>query len=203
MNRDPNGPDRNEELRRSHRADVAAGVLAHAKRLRWKKERIDTERQTRLRELLAHAIEHSPFHAERLEGVDPAVFTESDLSSLPVMTKEDLMSEYSWVLTDPRLSLEVVENFVAHVKDDEYLLERFHAVTSSGSSGRRGVYVYDWDEWTTLALMQSRSRWARPGISPGPREARRPVCSPVPVPISPGSCAHSWPSPTIPSATFR
>jgi phenylacetate-CoA ligase len=31
-------------------------------------------------------------------------------------------------------------------------------VTSSGSSGRRGVFVYDWGEWTTLALMQSRSR---------------------------------------------
>ena len=30
-----------EELRRSHRADVAAGVLAHAKRLRWSRERLD------------------------------------------------------------------------------------------------------------------------------------------------------------------
>jgi phenylacetate-coenzyme A ligase PaaK-like adenylate-forming protein len=68
------------------------------------------------------------------------------------------MSEYSWVLTNPKLSLEVVEDSVEHVDEDEYLQDRFHAVTSSGSSGRRGVFVYDWDEWTTLALMQSRSR---------------------------------------------
>ena len=141
-----------------HRADVSAGVLAHAKRLRWSKERIDFEREARLRALLTWAIEESPFHAERLEGLDPAVFTEADLPSLPVMTKEDLMSEFSWVLTDPKLSLEVAEEHVKRVDDDddEYLLSRFHAVTSSGSSGRRGLYVYDWDEWTTLALIQSR-----------------------------------------------
>jgi phenylacetate-coenzyme A ligase PaaK-like adenylate-forming protein len=158
MSRVLTGPNRSEELRRLHQADVASGVLPHAKRLRWSAERLDSERQTRLRDLLAWSIEHSPFHAERLEGVDPTVFTEADLSSLPVMTKDELMSEYSWVLTNPKLSLEVVEDSVEHVDEDEYLQDRFHAVTSSGSSGRRGVFVYDWDEWTTLALMQSRSR---------------------------------------------
>jgi len=153
-----------------HRADVSAGVLAHAKRLRWSKERIDFEREARLRALLTWAIEESPFHAERLEGLDPAVFTEADLPSLPVMTKEDLMSEFSWVLTDPKLSLEVAEEHVKRVDDDddEYLLSRFHAVTSSGSSGRRGLYVYDWDEWTTLALIQSRSRLGMIGNQPRP-----------------------------------
>jgi len=162
------GPNRSEELRRSHRADVAAGVFVHAKRLRWSRERILAERQAQLRTLLAWVIEESPFHAERLAGIDPTTFTEADLPSLPVMTKDDLMSEYSWVLTDPKLSLEVVEDFVEHVDEQDYLLERFHAVTSSGSSGRRGVFVYDWDEWTTLALMQSRSRLGTAGNLPRP-----------------------------------
>ena len=79
-----------------------------------------------------------PFHADRLAGVDPAHFTEGQLPSLPVMTKDDLMSEFSWVVTDPRLTLDVVEDHVEHVDDHEYLLDRFRAVTSSGSSGRRG-----------------------------------------------------------------
>jgi phenylacetate-coenzyme A ligase PaaK-like adenylate-forming protein len=153
-----NGSNPYEQLRRQHRADVAAGVLSHAKRLRWSAERLASERQARLRDLLAYAIEFSPFHSERLQGVDAEHFTEDQLASLPVMTKEDLMSEYSWVLTEPKLSLEVVEDYLERVDHDEYLLDRFHAVTSSGSSGRRGVFVYDWDEWTTLALMASRSR---------------------------------------------
>jgi phenylacetate-coenzyme A ligase PaaK-like adenylate-forming protein len=93
-----------------------------------------------------------------LAGVDPAHFTEAQLASLPVMTKDDLMSEFSSVVTDPRLTLDVVEDHVEHVDDNEYLFDRFRAVTSSGSSGRRGVFVYDWEEWTTLALMQGRSR---------------------------------------------
>jgi len=158
-------------MRRSHRAEVADGVLAHVKRLRWSTERLAVERQARLRELLAWALEHSPFHAERLHGVDPATFTEADLSLLPVMTKDDLMSEFSWVLSDFNLSLELIEDHVARVEGNGYLLDRFHAVTSSGSSGRRGVFVYDWDEWTTLALMQSRSRLGTADDRPRPSGA--------------------------------
>jgi phenylacetate-CoA ligase len=159
---------RHEELRRAQRVDVGALTLAHARRLRWSKEQIATERRTRLRELVAHAVEHSPFHAERLAGVDPSRVTEEELSSFPVMTKDDLMSEFDWVVTDPRLSLAVVEDHMAQAEDRQYLYDRFRVVTSSGSSGRRGVYVYDWDEWVALALMQSRGRLGMVDGSPRP-----------------------------------
>ncbi|MGH9017277.1 MAG: phenylacetate--CoA ligase family protein [Acidimicrobiales bacterium] len=159
---------RGDDRRIRHRADVAAGILEHAKRLRWPAENLAQERQEKLRQLLQWAGQRSPFHAERLWRVDTDSFTEADLPSLPVMTKDDLMSEFSWVVTDPRLSLDVVENHVAHVDDEPYLLERFRAVTSSGSGGRRGVFVYDWDEWTTLALMQSRSRLGTADQEPRP-----------------------------------
>jgi phenylacetate-CoA ligase len=162
------GSGHDEKLRQSHRADVAAGVFSHAKRLRWSRSRLASEREEGLRGLLAWAIEHSPFHTERLAGVDPAHFTEAQLSSLPVMTKGDLMDDFSWVMTDPHLTLEVVEDFVEHVDEREYLHDRFRAVTSSGSSGRRGVFVYDWDEWTTLALMQSRARLGTADDMPRP-----------------------------------
>ncbi|HTT87230.1 MAG TPA: hypothetical protein VMF60_07680 [Acidimicrobiales bacterium] len=157
---------RDEELRRRHRAEVSAGVLAHARRLRWSGERLRAERQAGLRALVAWAREHSPFHAERLADVEPAAFTEEDLASLPVMTKDDLMSDFDWIVTDPRLSLAVVERHMAH--DRPYLHDRFLAVTSSGSSGRRGVYVYDWGEWTTLALLQSRARLGMADDAPRP-----------------------------------
>ena len=44
-------PRTSEDLRRSHRADVGAGIFAHAKRLRWSKEQLDAERQEKLRQL--------------------------------------------------------------------------------------------------------------------------------------------------------
>ncbi len=136
-----------------------------------RRSRLDEERQVRLRALLRSALDGSPFHAERLSGVDPDHFTESDLTSLPVMTKNDLMSEFYWVVTDDRLCLDVVEDFVEHVDERPYLYDRYRAVTSSGSSGRRGVFVYDWDEWTTLALMQSRSRLGTADGGPRPSGA--------------------------------
>ena len=37
--------------------------------------------------LLAHAAEHSPFHARRLRGRDLSRFEAGDLAGLPVMTK--------------------------------------------------------------------------------------------------------------------
>ncbi len=136
---------------------MAGGIFSHARRLRWSAPRLQVEREARLRELLAWAAERSPFHAERLRGIDVTHFTEAQLSSLAPMTKDDLMSEFDSIVTDPQLTLDVVEHHVEH-SPDSYLCDRFRAVTSSGSSGRRGVFVYDWGEWTTLALMQSRSR---------------------------------------------
>ena len=55
------------------------------------------------------------------------------------MTRNELMTEFSSLVTDPRLTLDMVEDHVGHVNDNDYLFGRFRAVTSSGSSGRRGV----------------------------------------------------------------
>ncbi|MGH9079428.1 MAG: phenylacetate--CoA ligase family protein [Acidimicrobiales bacterium] len=153
-----------------HRQAVVAGVLAHARRLRWPAPRLEAERQHALRSLLAFAMERSPFHAGRLAGMDVAGFTEAELPLLPVMTKEDMVARFSEVVTDPRLTTELVDRHLVSMDGgaDEYLLDRYRVITSSGSSGLRGSYVYDWDAWTTLGLMASRSRLAMIDGSPRP-----------------------------------
>ncbi len=86
------------------------------------------------------------------------------------MTKSDLMANFSEVVTDRRLTLDLVNRHLANMDrgGDEYLLDRYRLVVSSGSSGLRGVYVYDWDEWTTLGLMASRSRLSMSDGAPRP-----------------------------------
>jgi phenylacetate-CoA ligase len=59
--------------------------------------------RARLRRLLAHAVAHSPLHAKRLAGIDPATFELADLPELPVMTKADMMDRLDDEFTDPRL----------------------------------------------------------------------------------------------------
>lgn len=66
------------------------------------------------------------------------------------------MANFDGILTDRRLSRSVVEAHLDSLEDDSYLLDEFHAVASGGSSGTRGVFVYDWDGWLLCRLMLMR-----------------------------------------------
>jgi phenylacetate-CoA ligase len=71
--------------------------------------RFRQERRDRLRDLLRTARASSPWHRDRLAGVDPDGFEEADLAGLPPMTKDDLMANWDGVVTDRRLRLDLVE----------------------------------------------------------------------------------------------
>jgi hypothetical protein len=65
------------------------------------------------------------------------------------MTKDDLMANWDAVVTDRRLTLDLVEGHLAGLEADAYLFGQFHAVASGGSSGRRGIFVFGWRAWAT------------------------------------------------------
>src|SRR6266705_1954541 len=118
---------RYEELRLQHISDLLARMPENIRRVKWPAERIREERQQRLRSLIRVAKEKSPWHRERLNNFDE-------------------------IITDKRLSLEMVNAHVASLREDKYLLDQYHVIASGGTSGFRGVFVYDWDAWTTCAL---------------------------------------------------
>lgn len=161
-----------EMLRERHRAELMANLPAHIERLDWSAERIREERERGLRLLLQVCLDRSPWHRERLAGVDPQRIGLDELETLPVMTKDDLMDHWDRIATDPRLSLEAVEEHLERIRGDAYLLDHFHAVASGGSSGRRGVFVYDWQAWMLGYLgfvrMGARERMQDPEGSQGP-----------------------------------
>jgi phenylacetate-CoA ligase len=136
-----------EELRQRHLADLAALMPEHVQRLRWPAERLAAERRDRLRDLLRVAVASSPWHRERLAGLDPDGIEEADLAGLPPMTKDDLMANWDQVVTDRRLTLDLVERHLAGLEADAYLFDDVHAVASGGSTGRTGIFVFGWREW--------------------------------------------------------
>jgi len=138
-----------EDLRRRHLAELATLMPEHIQRLRWPAERLRQERRERLRDLLRVATASSPWHRDRLAGIDPDGFEEADLAGLPPMTKDDLMANWDAVVTDRRLTLDLVEGHLAGLEADAYLFDEVHAVASGGSSGRRGVFVFGWQAWAT------------------------------------------------------
>ncbi len=133
------------------------GLMA---RIDWPRARVDEFRERRLRETLAHAIEHSAWHRERLAGIDPGTFRLADVPSLPTMTKADLMGEFDRIATDPRVRLERCEE---HIESGALLMDgELVVMASGGSTGVRALGVERVDDlaeaWAS-ALPRFVLRW--------------------------------------------
>lgn len=138
------------QLRERHLGTAAALAPTMLGRLSWPAERLSAHRTAQLRRLVRVARDLSPWHRKRLADVHPDEIDETTLTELPVMTKDDLMENFDEIVTDSRLRREVVETHLASLGQDAYLYDRYHACASGGSSGRRGVFVYDWDGWAVV-----------------------------------------------------
>jgi phenylacetate-coenzyme A ligase PaaK-like adenylate-forming protein len=145
-----------EELRACHAADLYAAFPRYASQLRWSASQLRLERERRMRTLLATAKERSPWHRERLRDIDAATFTDDGLPSLPTMSKDDLMNNFEAVVTDRRLTRDIVDTYVEDLPENLYLFDHFLVVASGGSSGRRGIFVYDWEAFVTLVCQVGR-----------------------------------------------
>ena len=163
-----------EELRQRHVADAASMLPGMLERLDWSVERLAAHRQAELRRLVRVAKDLSPWHRKRLADVNPDEVDESMLAELPVMTKDDVMSNFDEIVTDDRLRLDVVEDHLDSLTGDAYLFDRYHAVASGGSTGRRGVFVYDWDSWAVFywSALRYEIRTLRQDAGPAAAPAR-------------------------------
>jgi phenylacetate-CoA ligase len=159
-------------FRADFQAELFARIPEHLERLSWSAERIQAAQHDGLRRLLAHAVGHSPFHRQRLTGTDVAGIEPADLASLPVMTKTDMMAAIDDVFTDPQLSLAAIEQALAATGDQPVpVLGRYMALATGGSTGQRGVFVFDPAAKAEFILSIIRSLLARlqaaGGIPPG------------------------------------
>jgi phenylacetate-CoA ligase len=141
-----------EELRQRHSADALALAPALIEPLGWPRQRLAAHRTERLRALVRTAVARSPWHRQRLGNLDLERLDEATLHELPVMTKDDLMEHFDEIVTDDRLGLQLVNGHLGNLPDAGYLLEDYTVIASSGSSGRRGVFVYDWQGWATFYI---------------------------------------------------
>lgn len=119
----------------------------------------------RLSGLVAHAREHSSYYRVRLAGLPPGA---PPLASLPVQTKPELMAHFDDWVTDPGIRLDEVLRFIADPsRIGEPYLGRYAVWTSSGSTGRPGVYVQD-DESLAVYDALLGARFPSAGAAPSP-----------------------------------
>lgn len=143
-------------------------------KLDWPAGRLAERRTRMLRELVRTATERSPWYRKRLSGVDVGRLDETTMPQLPVLTKAELMEHFADILTDRRLSLAGIDQHLGTVETGSYLFGRYTALTSGGSSGQRGVFIYDWDAWAVFwltcfrTLLRARNSYpdlaARPAV---------------------------------------
>ena len=136
-------------------------------RERWPRERLIRYQQERLSELRKFALERSPFYSRFHAGLG-----DRPLGELPVLTKAELMANFDALVTDRSLRLQEVEANLAAITGDVKFRGRYRVVSTSGTTGLRGVFLSDPDEWAQVIASYARAQeWA--GIVPSLRHPVR------------------------------
>ena len=141
--------------------DFARGLRASremAARESWSREQFVVWQGAQLRSLLGFAATRSPFYRRRFAGLP---LDTMPLDALPTLDKATLMEHWDRIVTAPELRLADVERHLDGLERDAYLHRRFRAMATGGTTGERGVFVFDRREWgACLAGFLRWSEWA-------------------------------------------
>jgi phenylacetate-coenzyme A ligase PaaK-like adenylate-forming protein len=164
-----------EHIRAAHLGAVQAALDDHVGRLDWSAEQIRRHRDWRLRSLLAYAHERSAFYADRLRGLDFETVTAADLAAIPMLTKAEAQGQWDAIITTPDLDHQAAERLLNEQTWFSYTRSDQQVFSSGGSSGVRGVYVWDWQFFIATAClawrMQARDERLSESSSPQSRLA--------------------------------
>lgn len=151
-------------------------LLAHDT---WSRDELLSYQRGRLREILQHAVSSSRYYREVLgrDALDPAL----RLEDLPTLSKATLMDQFDRVATDPRVRLADVEAHAGGGDPGALFAQDYHVFTTSGTTGRRGVFLQtraEFAQWVA-ACWRVLSRF---DIRPGTRSIG--VAAPTPLHIT-------------------
>jgi putative adenylate-forming enzyme len=101
--------------------------------------------RTRLAEIVAYARTNSPYYRKLYQNLPEQI---EDSTLLPVTSKKMLMPHFNDWVTDREVSIEQVSKFVDNPDlIGERFLGKYLVATTSGTSGRRGIFLQD--AWTS------------------------------------------------------
>lgn len=135
----------------SRAIDLAAGVLIaqrFAVRDAWSQPRTFAHQAQAFRKIVQHAARASPFYRDLYHSIDLDAGLEP--SHLPVLDKRRLMENFDAVVTDQRLRRVDLDRHLANAVRDEMLFDTYRIVATAGTSGLRGIFVYDRAAWRVV-----------------------------------------------------
>jgi phenylacetate-CoA ligase len=118
---------------------------ALARHDQWSPEQLRAQQHQRLAEIVEYARNRSGFYQRLYAGID-----EIDLQQLPVIDKATVMDHFDELVCDPRLTLQTLEEHLDGLERDDLYLDEYRVLATGGTTGRKGVFVYDRAEWREL-----------------------------------------------------
>lgn len=129
----------------------------------WTREQLISFQNRKLDSLVRHAAEKSPFYKDFYKRVD--LGSPIDITKLPVLTKKAVMDNFDRLVTDRKVTLSSVYSHMDQLKNDQYYRRRYRVLTTAGSSGLKGVFLYGSLSWSTILACVMRAG-AFMGLSP-------------------------------------
>ena len=148
-----------DRLRHTIAQHTQTSLTEFLPRVDWSRDHIETFQTEKLRQTLGFAVKHSNWHRERLAHLDLEGLALQDLSSIPTMTKTDLMENFDNIVTDPHITRQRCENLVGN--GDIVLDDSFVVITTGGTSGIRAFNVVQpsWFANVNAAVMRNVMRY--------------------------------------------
>jgi hypothetical protein len=139
---------------------LVLGVLARRRRLRerdsWSRQRLLAYQADELARLRRYACARSPFYRRFHAGA-----LDARLSDLPVLTKAQVMEAFDELATADDVRLGAVEEYLAGLRGNELIRGRYYVYATAGTTGRRGVFVWNFAEWVDVIASYNRAfDWA-------------------------------------------
>ncbi len=127
-----------------------------AGREHWTRGELEAHQARSLARLRTHALAHSRFYRTFHRGLESA-----PLASLPILTKAALMENFDAVAARPGISRKRAEAHLGNPEAPPRFLGRYVLSVTSGTTGRRGIFLHDPAEWAWIAASYARSSdWA-------------------------------------------
>lgn len=120
-------------------------------RYKWTRQHVLSFQSGQLDELRRFTYENSNFYRQFHKGLENA-----PLSQLPVLTKRMLMDNWDDVVTDKSLKLDEVKPFIETLREPKLFKNRYYINSTSGSSGLKGIFAYNKEEWRHVLASYSR-----------------------------------------------
>ncbi len=129
---------------------------------RWPRSKLLRHQASALHDLRAHACATSRFYQKFHSGLASAPLTD-----LPVLTKQTLMAQWDDVVTDPAVTLGEIRAFIGQLDTPRLFGNEYVASMTSGSTGLKGVFAFNRDEWLWGIASHGRATtWAGARIGP-------------------------------------